>query len=351
MSRRVSPDALEVTIQSLFEAVGMNEGNARTMAEALVFTDLRGVYSHGSAKVGNYLGWLVDGEVDAQAEPVLISHKGATAVVDAANSLGHIACAFAMQQAVEIAREVSIGVVAVSNSNHCGALAYYPEIAMRAGMIGIAMTNALPTMAPWGGVDRIVGINPVSIGFPGGSEQHVLLDTSFGVVARGKIMVRYENGLDLPEGWAFDAAGHPTTDAAAAMAGLNQPIGGAKGVGLGIAFGMLPALLASAAYGSRLGDLATGPLPGRDGQLMVAIDVAAFTDLEGFRAMSDEIVQEIHQSRRMEGVDRLYVPGEIESDMTTRYLREGIPIDNATHEQFRHWTDRLGVSAPWLEGA
>jgi LDH2 family malate/lactate/ureidoglycolate dehydrogenase len=346
---RVPAAELRSTVTQLFEAVGMDAADAATMGDAIAYTDLRGIYSHGVAKVAGYLDWLTERGVDPKGKPVVVSRKGAAATVDARNALGHIACVFAMRQAVEIARENSVGVVAVANSNHCGALAYYPEIAVAAGMVGIAVTNALPTMAPWGGLDRIVGINPVALGFPGRDQVPVLLDTSFGVVARGKIVVHFENGIPLPEGWAFDKFGEPTTDPAAAMEGLNQPIGGPKGVGLGIAFGMLGALLAGASYGSRLGSLDTGPASGRDGQLIMAINVEAFRPIADFLADADDIVREIHESRRKPGVDRLYVPGEPERESMRRLEHDGIPVDPATRKELAPWAARLGVCSAWLE--
>lgn len=349
MNERVSAEQLRITVGELFHRAGMSQAHAATMADAIVYTDSRGIYSHGTAKVGTYLEWLTNGMMNPRAEPVLSHRRGAAATVDAQNGLGHVACVFGMEQATQIAREQGVGIVAIANSNHCGALSYYPERAIDAGMIGIAMTNALPTMAPWGGVDRIVGINPISIGFPAGTEENVLLDSSFGAVARGKIVVHYENGLPLPEGWAFDKLGKPTTDAVEAMEGLNQPIGGAKGVGMGMVFGMLPALLASAAYGSGLGDLASGPKPGRDGQLMIAIDVSAFVPPAQFVSATDDIVREVHESRRMTGVDHLYVPGEPESETARRCAVEGIPIDRASRKVLRHWLQEFDVTADWLE--
>jgi LDH2 family malate/lactate/ureidoglycolate dehydrogenase len=348
MSDAVIPlQDLRTTVADIFEGVGMDAQSAATMADALSFADLRGIYSHGVSKVPEYLPWLTGG-VNPQAVPFVRARRGATAIVDADNGMGHIACAFAMREAVAIAADLGVGVVSVANSNHCGVLAYFTQIAVDAGMIGLAMTNTLPTIAPWGGLDRIVGNSPLSVGFPSGSEQAVLLDTSFGVVARGKIVVHYKNGIPLPEGWAFDKHGKPTTDPAAAMVGLNAPIAGPKGVGLGITFGMLSALLSGASYGSRMGSLEDGPQPGHDGQVVIAIDPAAFGDRSMIEAAADDIVREIHESRKAEGVERLFVPGEPETINMRRYEAEGVPVNGATVDAVREWATKLGVTSAWL---
>jgi LDH2 family malate/lactate/ureidoglycolate dehydrogenase len=153
--------------------------------------------------------------------------------------MGQIAADFAMKTAIHTARTTHVAIAAVRNSNHCGAMDNWAAMALPHDMIGIAATNALPTMAPWGGIDKIIGINPLAIAIPGGQEAPIVLDIAFGATAHGKIRVYHQKRHPIPEGWAFDANGTPTTDATAAMEGLIQPIGGHKGVGLGIVIGIL----------------------------------------------------------------------------------------------------------------
>jgi LDH2 family malate/lactate/ureidoglycolate dehydrogenase len=218
----------------------------------------------------------------------------------------------------------------VRGSNHCGAMAYYAMMALDAGMVGLATTNALPTMAAWGGLDKIVGINPLGIAIPAEVEPPLVFDAAFSGSAHGKIRVYAQKGLPIPEGWAFDAAGHPTTDAVAALDGLLQPIGGFKGTGLAIMFGVLASVLSGAAYGTELGNMVDGPTAGKDGHFFLALNVAAFTELPVFRQRVDAIVREIRASRRAPGVDRVYAPGEIEQDTEREYRVEGIPLATAT---------------------
>lgn len=308
----------------------MSPEDAARLTDSLVASDLRGVHSHGVLRVPEYVKKLrVDG-VNPRGVPRIERDAGAALVVDGDNSMGQIGAAFAMRAAIERARTTGLAAAAVRGSNHCGAMAYYAMMALEAGMIGLATTNALPTMAAWGGLDKIVGINPLGIAIPSGTEPPLVFDAAFSGSAHGKIRVYAQKGLPIPEGWAFDAAGHPTADAVAALAGLLQPIGGFKGTGLAIMFGVLSSVLSGAAYGTELGNMVDGPTSGQDGHFFLAVNVAAFTEFPAFRQRVDAVVREIRGSRRAPGVERVYSPGEIEQETEARYRAEGIPLATAT---------------------
>jgi len=182
-------------------------------------------------------------------------------------------------------------------------------------------------MAPWGGVDKIVGINPLSIAIPADREPPFVLDFAFGATAHGKIRVYHQKGSPIPEGWAFDSEGHPTTDAGAAMKGLIQPIG--KGVGRGMAIGMLSSLLSGAAYGTELRNMVDGAKPGKDSHFFAAINVAFFTDVAWLGRRTDAIIEEVHQSKPRGSIERLYVPGEIEAELAAAHA-SAIPLAGVT---------------------
>jgi LDH2 family malate/lactate/ureidoglycolate dehydrogenase len=264
-------------------------------------------------------------------------------VVDGGNSLGAIAAAFAMDRAVELAAEHGIGAVAVRGSNHCGAMAWIARRALDRGMIGLATTNALPTMAPWGGAERIIGINPLAIAIPAGTERPFVYDGAFSGSAHGKIRVSAQRGQPIPPDWATDRLGRPTTDPVAALDGLLLPIGGFKGVGLAMAMGILSSMLSGAAYGTELGDMERGPRAGQDGHFVAAIDVAAFEEPARFRARVDAAIRQVRQARRAPGVDRLYVPGEPEALARKRHLREGVPLTAATLADLSATAEGLGL--------
>jgi LDH2 family malate/lactate/ureidoglycolate dehydrogenase len=342
--RRIDPGALRRGVAGIFAACGMGTEDAALLADALASADQRGIHSHGVLRVPDYVDKLTRGGVDPRGRPRLASDRGAALVVDGGNAMGQIAAAFAMQAAIERAPRHGIAAAAVRGSNHCGAMDHWACQALAHDMIGIATTNALPTMAPWGGVEKIVGINPLAVAIPADREAAVVLDIAFGATAHGKIRVYHQKGHPIPEGWAFDAEGRPTTDAAAALEGLIQPIGGHKGVGLGIVMGMLATLLSGASYGTELGNMVDGPRAGQDGHLFMAIDIAAFQPPAAFRQRVDRISRQIQDSRRRAGVERLYPPGLLEAEFERRYGAEGIPLNEETLAGIREAGRRLGVA-------
>ncbi|MBJ3775805.1 Ldh family oxidoreductase [Acuticoccus mangrovi] len=343
--RRVSAAALQTVVAAIFERCGMRAADARLLGETLVHSDRRGVHSHGVLRVPDYVGKLTREGVDPRGAPRVVSERGGAIRVDGANTMGQIGGTFAMDRAMERARTAGIAFAALGNSNHCGALDWYTLRASRAGLVGLAGTNALPTMAPLGGTDKIVGINPLSIALPAGRHPDFVLDFAFGATAHGKIRVYHQKGTPIPEGWAFDTDGHPTTDAAAAMAGLIQPIGGHKGVALGMAIGMLASFLADTGYGTETGNMVDGPTPGSDGQFFAAIDIDAFVPLDTFRRRVDAAIDEVHGSRRRAGVDRLLVPGEVENDIAADYDAAGILLAADTINDVVGAAETLGVDA------
>jgi LDH2 family malate/lactate/ureidoglycolate dehydrogenase len=218
--------------------------------------------------------------------------------------------------------------------------------ALPADMIGVATTNALPTMAPWGGAERILGINPLAVAIPAGAERPIVFDAAFSHAARGKIQVYGQKGAPLPAGWAFDADGRPTTDPSAALDGLLQPIGGHKGTGLALVFGILSAVLSGASYGPELGDLVDGPKAGADGHFFLALKVGVFEDPARFKGQVDRIIRQIRHSRRAPGVERIYLPGELEAETEHRYRSEGIPLSEATLAGITAAGSELGMPIP-----
>jgi LDH2 family malate/lactate/ureidoglycolate dehydrogenase len=286
--------------------------------------------------VPDYVKKLTREGVNPRGRPKLVRDAGAAMVVDGGNAMGQIACHFAMERAIERAATTGVAVAAVRGSNHCGALFYFAMMALERGMIGVVTTNALPTMAPWGGRDKILGINPLAVAIPSGAEPPIVLDAAFSGSSHGKIRVFHQKGLPIPDGWAFDRDGHPTNDAAAAIEGLLQPIGEFKGTGLAVVMGVLSSLLSGAAIGTELGNMVDGPRPGADGQFIMALNVAAFEDPARFRSRVDGVVRQIRESRPAPGFDRCYSPGELEHVIEQSYRREGIPLNPETLAGLRH---------------
>jgi LDH2 family malate/lactate/ureidoglycolate dehydrogenase len=341
----VSLDELEQTVARVFRACGMSAEDSGLLADTLVSADATGVHSHGVLRVPEYVRKLRGGGVDPNGRPRLVVDNEAALVVDGGNAMGQVAGVFAMRQAIERARRTQVALAAVRGSNHCGAMAYYVKLAVAEGMIGIAATNALPTMAPWGGLDKIVGINPLGVGIPAGEEPPIVYDAAFAGSSHGKLRVYQQKGLDIPPNWAFDQDGNVTTDAAAAVQGLLQPIGEYKGVGLAMIMGILSSMLSGAAYGPELGDMVNGPRPGLDGHFFLAIRIAAFLDPSEFKARVDHAVRELRGSRRAAGVERLYAPGELEAETEKRARKQGVRLSRETLNGVASTARDLGVEA------
>jgi LDH2 family malate/lactate/ureidoglycolate dehydrogenase len=238
--------------------------------------------------------------------------------------------------------------VAVRGSNHCGALAAYVLQAVAQDMIGMVTTNALPTMAPWGGAERLLGINPLGMGIPAGQEWPLVYDAAFSASAHGKIRVYKQRGQELPQGWALDSAGRPTTDPSAAIDGLLRPIGEFKGANLALIMGMLSSMLSGASYGSELGDMYAGPVAGHDGHFVCAMRVEAFEDTTRFKARVDAAIRELHACRLAPGFERVYAPGEKEFLNEGAYRAEGIPLTLESIEDVLATARSLGLEPPRL---
>jgi LDH2 family malate/lactate/ureidoglycolate dehydrogenase len=346
--RRVAADALRRLVRAVFERCGMPDRDADVLADSLVQADLGGVHSHGVLRVPEYVKKLTADGVDPRGQPTVVRSYGACLVVDGGNAMGQIGARFAMERAIELAHVHGIGAAAVRGSNHCGAMAYFAEMALRHDMIGLATTNALPTMAPWGGAERLLGINPLAVAIPAGSERPIVFDAAFSGSSHGKLRVYQQKGLSLPEGWALDRDGRPTTDPTAAIDGLLQPIGGFKGAALAMVMGMLSSMLSGAAYGTELGDMVAGPTPGRDGHFVAAIKVAAFEDVDRFKSRVDGAIRQLHAGRLAPGYERVYAPGEPEALRREAYARDGVPLNDVTLTDLRRAATALGLDASAL---
>jgi LDH2 family malate/lactate/ureidoglycolate dehydrogenase len=342
---------LQPYVASIFAGAGMSDDDAATMGTILVEADLRGVHTHGVAFVPLYVERLLDPDgIDPRGRPEVVRSDGATAVVDARNAMGHIAALFAMGLAIETAGDTNIAAVAVRGSNHCGAMAYYPMLALEHDMIGLATSNALPSMAPWGAIDQIIGNNPLSAAIPAGDEEPIVIDQAFQNTFPLKVELWRQRGWPIPDDWSLDANGKPTTDYDAALQGWGRPSGNYKGVAMALLTGTLAALLSGAAWGRELGAQLPEPrpYPGHDGHFFAAIRIAAFEDPGRFRARVDKIVREFHGARTVEGVDRARLPGERAAETAAKRRVGGIPLPMETLNGLARTAEKVEVPARTL---
>lgn len=341
----VSPeDLFEFSKVALIRA-GVPEEDAAIVADALVAANLRGIDSHGVVRLYSYVERIRRGLINPSAKPQVVRDFNAVALVDGNNGLGYVAAVYASDIAVEKAKKYGVGVVGVRNSSHFGMAAYYGMRIAKRKMIGIVMSNAPPAMAPWGGKVARLGTNPICMAFPS-REEPIVLDMALSVVARGKIRLAALKGEKIPEGWAFDEEGRPTTDPQAALKGTLAPIGGPKGYGLAVAVDILSGVLTGSAYSIYVKALDDYSGPSGTGFFVEAIDVQAFRPFEEYLEDLENFVKIIKETPKASGVSEIYLPGEIEGNISKQRLRDGIPLDRETVELLKKTALVLHLELP-----
>ena len=260
--------------KSAYLQLGVPEGDAALLADTLVAADLAGHQSHGVMRTFWYGDRFASGATKSVTNLSFVVDAAAIAVLDGGDGIGQVVAARAMQSAVERAGAHGIGAVSVRNSGHFGTAFYYTRMAAEAGCIGFLSTNASPAMAAWGGREKRVGNNPWSIAVPAGRFPPMMLDIANTAVARGKLYLARQRGEPIPEGWAIDAEGRPTRDAALGIAGNILPMAGHKGYAISVMMDVLSGVLSASGFG----EMVTGPYQAdkrsRVGHLAIAIDIS-----------------------------------------------------------------------------
>ncbi|WEX10921.1 Ldh family oxidoreductase [Chelativorans sp. AA-79] len=332
-------------VAELFEAAGLSVRAAERVSDALIEADLSGRSSHGVLQADNYLARLVAGAMSTAEQPRIISESGGAVVLDAAGMEGHLAAEEAIAIAIAKAQDNGVAAVAVRRGQHMGVAGRYVRMAAEAGCAALAMGNTKPVMPAPGGAERLVGTNPIAIGIPT-TDHPIVLDMATSAGTYGRIRHAHAAGQTLPEGWALDAYGRPTTDPAAAMKGLLLPMGGAKGFALSFAIDLMAGLLSSGAWGAKLGELDDDTTkPQLSSYLFIVLDIAHFRPLSDFLEEADEAVRRVRQSRRAEGVERLFTPGERSAEALEK--NNGmIELAPTVAHALRERAQALGVAIP-----
>ncbi len=330
----VDAQALQNFTGRAFERVGLTAEDAQVAADVLVTADLRGVESHGVARLHHYLAHLKQGQVSAKSTLNIVRELPTALTIDAGNGLGLVTAYRSMQIAIERALHYGSGAVAVRNSNHFGIAGYYAMMALPHDMIGIAMCNTSPNVVPFGGSRPMLGTNPIGWAFPGGEEPPVVMDMATSGISFGKLEVAFRTGATIPLGWALGEAGLATTDAAEAVRVRRLiPLGGlAEGTGYkGYALATVVEALCHALSGAAmsLNVMAVhgrGTQPTNTGHFFAAYRVDGFRDVHEFKQDMDELVRTLRSCPPQPGVESVLLPGEKEHHMTAQRSRDGIPL-------------------------
>jgi LDH2 family malate/lactate/ureidoglycolate dehydrogenase len=342
----VAADALIEACEQVLEKIDVPRDQAEMIAQVVVEGDLRGVESHGVLRLPAYVHRVQAGLMTAATELEVVRERGAMILLDAQDGFGQVAGIRAMNHAIERAQKYGVGVASVRNANHFGIAAYYAMIALSHKMVGMVATNAAPSMAAWGGTAPVLGSNPICVAIPTGQDVDVdiVLDMASSVVARGKIRLAASKGDRIPLGWALDADGCPTEDPQAALEGTLLPIGGPKGYGLALVVDVLAGVLPGSDYSVHLSSVHDLSRRASVGFVMQAVDITAFADWAEYEKDVQTLIGEIRNSPRAPGVDRIFLPGEIEWLKWRERKQSGIPMPVKVLEQLRDLASELGVT-------
>jgi L-2-hydroxycarboxylate dehydrogenase (NAD+) len=312
---------------SALAASGVAREDADATAEMMLFADLRGVDSHGIVRLPSYIARLRAGGINPRPDISIIAEAPATALVDGDNGLGHLVMRHAARIAIEKAAATGIAWVGTRRSNHAGAGACYAAMPLGRDMIGLYLAVANNNhMAPTGGIEALLGTNPIAIAIPARDEPPILLDIATTATSAGKIRLAADNGETLDEGLVMDRAGHPITDPKRAIEGLLLPIGGYKGFGLALAFSLMGGALNGARTGRDTVSIDDASTEGNTGQAIMALDVASFGDVEDFKRRVDIVARDIRTSAPMPGGGEVRYPGLNGHRTAAARARAGIPI-------------------------
>jgi len=335
----MKPERLRALVAEIFMRAGMAEDHARTVAEVLVWAELRGMGSHGVMRVPRYVEWLRRGDLNGQPR-MAITGGGATVTIDADRAAGPVAMVRAAELAVAKARDTGIALALVRSTTHTGAIGYYTQLGAKSGMATIAITASVPNMAYHGAKAAGVSTAPLSIAVPG-EDEPLALDMGSGVISVGRLAQARRSGERLPEGAALDARGEPTTDARAAS--IPLPLGGPKGSGLALLIECLSSLLAGNPI---LAEALEGTAKGKrhyQNALIIAVDVARFVPLPAFKKEVGRLTRAIKALPPQPGAEIL-LPGERGERNARRTTDVKLPA--SVLDELRVLAGSLGVEVP-----
>ena len=326
--RRYPAQQTKAFIERALQAVGMPDKDAQIVARLMTEIDLSGGDGHGIFRLPQYIKRITAGGMNLHPQMKIERETGAMALLNGDNAMGHLVMQHAADIAVNKAKQSGVAWVGTKFSNHAGAAGVYAKLPLKEDMIGlyvaIGNANHLP---PWGGTEMLLSTNPIAVAVPAMTQNPIVLDMATTVAAYGKVKTAAQRGKTMPEGWMIDKMGNPLTDPKRADEGFLVPIGGPKGYGLALVFGILAGTLNGAAFGRDVIDFnADVKSTTNTGQFIIAINVAAFMDVEHFKYQVDEVITSMKSSPTLPGFDEVRLPGEQSWSAYEQRLKQGIPI-------------------------
>jgi L-2-hydroxycarboxylate dehydrogenase (NAD+) len=337
--------ALTGFIARVLESVGLPQRDAHRVAALIAEADARGADGHGVFRLPQYVKRIQSGGINTRPNIRVIREQPATALIDGDNAMGHLVMSCAAEIAVEKARTAGVAWVGARNSNHAGPASLYARMPLAHDMVGLYLAvgsaNHLP---PWGGIEMLLSTNPIAIAVPGLRRPAIVLDMATTNAAYGKVKVRAQRNESMPEGWMMDRQGNSLTDPKRASEGFLLPIGGPKGYGLALMFGLLAGTLNGAAMGKDVVDFnADSSSLTNTGHAIIAADIAAFADVRTFKEKVDEIWDEMKSSPKLPAVDEIRLPGERSTRIYEDRMTNGVPVSPELRQSLDELADRLRV--------
>jgi len=325
----------------------MPPGDAAVVGALMAEADLQGSDGHGVIRLPQYVKRIRAGGVNLRPDIRTVREKPGMALVHGDNGMGHLVMTYAAEIAIEKARTSGVAWVGAQWSNHAGPASLYARMPLTHDMIGlyfaVGNANHLP---PWGGIEMLLSTNPIAAAIPAGEEPPIVLDMATTVAAYGKVKAKAAKGESMPEGWMIDRHGRPLTDPKRADEGFLLPIGGYKGYGLALVVGLIAGTLNGAAMGKDLIDFnrdAAGAT--NTGQAIVAIDPAAFGEIDAFKREVDRLIRDLRSSERMPGVERIFLPGEQSHEKRRVQAAQGIAIAPQLLKTLNDLASELGIAS------
>jgi LDH2 family malate/lactate/ureidoglycolate dehydrogenase len=341
----VAEGALRTHLERMLGALDVPNDQAGVVADTLIEADLRGVDSHGSHLMALYFTRVRSGHLRPAARIAILADEGSTVRLDAGLGFGQIGGVAGIDLAIDRARQYGMATVSVRELTHLGALAYYTMRASNAGFLAMAFQNGAMIVPPFGGTTPLFSTNPFSYAVPAGAHPDIVYDVATTAAAGNKILLARKRGDSaIPEGWANDEHGYPTTDPNAASIAQLQWFGGHKGFGIAFLVEIMAGVLGDSSFGKT--EHSESELAGWDriakGASFVVLDVARFLPLDTFRAHIDRLIDDVHDSELAPGYDRVLVPGELEAELRAERRAHGIPLPDALVEELDNMAATLG---------
>jgi len=330
---------------AVYAGQGVPEADARLIADTLVQADLWGHQSHGVLRLGWYLDRLRNKVMNPLTTPEFVVDAGGIAVIDGHDGVGHVLTKLAAEEAIKRAKVHGIAAVRVRMSNHFGTCMYYTLMGARAGCVMMLTSNGGPAMAPWGGRKKIIGTNPWSIAAPAGRHAPFVVDMANTGVARGKIYLARNKRQPIPEGWAINADGAPTTDPQEAIDGIILPMAGHKGYAIAAMVDMMSGVLTGSGFLSAVHSPYKTAEKSNCGHFMMAVNIEAMQPLAAFNARMEQFIAEIKAVPLAQGCDEVFYPGEMEARNDVRNRRQGLQLPDDTIADLQRIAGETGLQS------